>query len=371
MQKIVPHLWFDTQASEAAQFYTDLFPDSAIRSVVTLRDTPSGDSVSVDFELAGYRFMAISAGPYFTINPSISFMLNFDPSRMDDAEQRLRTLWEGLSAGGEALMPLGAYPFSPLFGWIRDRFGVTWQLILTNPEGEDRPFIIPSLMFTGEVAGRAQEATDFYLSVFQPFGFEGAVFDGAAAPESRRGQLARRGPGQEPDPEGTTSFTDVMLAGQWFAAMDSAHEHGFGFNEAVSLLISCDSQEEIDYFWAEIVSRSAGRAVRLAEGRVRRLVADRPNPDGPDDGGGHARTDRPRHPGVPAHEEARHPSARGCLRNFGLSRPLVGQTPVTCGPNGPGTVGRSHQRGAGAQGQRPPRADVLGDPAGDRTAERR
>lgn len=237
MQKIIPHLWFDTQAREAADFYTGLFPDSTIRSHVALPGTPGGDSELVEFDLSGYRFMAISAGPHFRINPSISFMVNFDPSRLDGAEEQLRAMWEGLSGGGQALMELGEYPFSRLYGWIQDRFGVSWQLILTDPEGEDRPFIIPSLLFVGDVVGRAEEATDFYISVFEG---------------SRRGQIARYGPGQEPDLEGTTTFTDFQLAGGWFAAMDSGHEHGFAFNEAVSLLVDCDSQDEVDYFWEKL-----------------------------------------------------------------------------------------------------------------------
>ena len=73
MQKIVPHLWFDTEAQAAAEFYVSIFPNSQIAYTQTLHDTPSGDSGVVGFSLNGYDFMAISAGPYFKINPSISF----------------------------------------------------------------------------------------------------------------------------------------------------------------------------------------------------------------------------------------------------------------------------------------------------------
>ncbi|MEZ5090889.1 MAG: VOC family protein [Micropruina sp.] len=83
-----------------------------------------------------------------------------------DARAHLDELWGSLSDGGKALMPLQEYPFSPHYGWIEDRYGVSWQLMLTNPEGEPRPFIIPSIMFGHTVQGRAQEAMDFYLSVF-------------------------------------------------------------------------------------------------------------------------------------------------------------------------------------------------------------
>jgi len=240
MQKIIPHLWFDTQAKEAAEFYVGAFHhigDSKIDSAITLHDTPSGDSDSVSFHLAGYSFMAISAGPYFKPNPSISFMINFDPSHDPKAAENLETLWKTLADGGELLMELGEYPFSKRYGWIQDKFGVSWQLILTNPEGEDRPLIIPSLMFANKVCGKAEEATDFYLSVFK---------------DSRRGTVARYPAGMEPDKEGTIMFSDFQLEGQWFAAMDSAREHKFNFNEGISLVVQCATQEEIDYYWEKL-----------------------------------------------------------------------------------------------------------------------
>jgi predicted 3-demethylubiquinone-9 3-methyltransferase (glyoxalase superfamily) len=234
MHPITPHLWFDKQAKEAAEFYVSVFPDSRITNVTVLHDTPSGDCDVVSFEVGGRPFMAISAGPYFTINPSVSFFVNYDPSRDPQAREHLDAAWTKLSEGGKALMPLQEYPFSKWYGWIQDRFGVSWQLMLTNPEGEPRPFIIPSLLFTGAVAGKAEEATDFYLSVF---------------PDSKRGAIARYPAGMEHDKEGTLMFTDYALAGEWFAAMDSAYPHGFGFTEAVSFIVTCDTQEEIDRYW--------------------------------------------------------------------------------------------------------------------------
>lgn len=237
MQKITPHLWFDKEAKAAAEFYTTLFPDSKITNITTLHDTPSGDTDSVSFKLAGQPFMAISAGPLFKFNPSISFIVNFDPSRDKDARKNIDMLWEGLSEGGRALMPLDKYPFSERFGWIQDKYGLSWQLILTNPEGEERPFIIPALMFVGEIVGRAEEAINFYLSVFR---------------NSRMGAIMRFGAGQEPDKEGTVMFADFMIENQWFAATDSAHEHKFSFNEAISFIVHCADQKEIDFYWEKL-----------------------------------------------------------------------------------------------------------------------
>lgn len=237
MQKIVPHLWFDTQAKEAAEFYTSLFPNSRVTNISTIHDTPSGDCDIVSFELAGMPFMAISAGPLFKFNPSISFMLNFDPSRDKNAEKNLDSAWERLSAGGKALMPLGKYPFSGKYGWVEDRYGLSWQLILSKPEGEPRPFIVPSLMFTEKASGKAEEAVEFYSGVFKG---------------AKKGIVARYPKGMGPDKEGTLMFADFSINGQWFAAMDSARMHGFSFNEAISFMVNCKTQKEIDYYWERL-----------------------------------------------------------------------------------------------------------------------
>jgi predicted 3-demethylubiquinone-9 3-methyltransferase (glyoxalase superfamily) len=230
-------LWYDQQAKEAAKLYTSLFPDSEVSHITTLHDTPSGDTDLVSFKLWGYSFTAISAGPYFKFNPSISLIVNFDPLHNPDAKQQLDQIWNKLIEGGKALMPLDKYPYSELYGWVEDKYGLTWQLILTNPDGEERPPIIPSLLFVSNVSGKAQEATDFYLSIFK---------------NSQRGAINYYPAGMEPDQEGTIMFTDFKLENQWFAAMDSARQHDFNFNEAVSLIVKCENQTEIDYFWEKL-----------------------------------------------------------------------------------------------------------------------
>ena len=191
----------------------------------------------VAFTLSGYEFRAISAGPLFKANPSISFMVHFHPASDASARQHLDTLWAKLSDGGTALMPLRDYPFSAHYGWVQDRFGVSWQLMLTNPESEKRPFIMPSLMFVGPVSGKAEAAIEHYRSIFR---------------NSERGTTARYPQGMDSDVEGTLMYADFTLEDQWFAAMDSAHEHAFGFNEAISLLVSVDTQEELDYYWERL-----------------------------------------------------------------------------------------------------------------------
>lgn len=236
-QKITPHLWFDEEAVAAAHFYTSLLPNSAVTNITTLHDTPSGDCDTVSFTLAGQEFMAISAGPLFKFNPSISFMINFDPAQDPEASTRIDTVWEKLLDGGTALMPLDKYPFSARYGWVQDKYGLSWQLILTNPEGEIRPVIIPSLLFVGDLCGQAEAASDYYLSVFK---------------ESARGQLVHYPVGMEPEKAGTIMFSDFHLYGHWFTAMDSARQHNFAFNEATSLIVKCETQAEIDYYWEKL-----------------------------------------------------------------------------------------------------------------------
>jgi predicted 3-demethylubiquinone-9 3-methyltransferase (glyoxalase superfamily) len=148
MRKITPHLWFDKEAKEAAGFYASLFPDSNVTNITTIHDTPSGDCEVVSFELSGQPFMAISAGPFFKFNPSVSF--HFKCGTKDEVD----TLWEKLAKGGTVLMELGEYPFSERYGWIQDKYGLSWQLIFVG-ESEIKQKILPVLLFVGNVCGKA------------------------------------------------------------------------------------------------------------------------------------------------------------------------------------------------------------------------
>src|SRR5512134_1237216 len=115
--KIVPHLWFAEKAIEAARFYVSLFPGSRVDGVTAIpADTPSGPAGSVEvveFTLAGQQFMAINAGPLDPFNHAISFIVNC----ADQAE--IDRLWDALSAGGVVEQ----------CGWLRDRYGVAWQIL--------------------------------------------------------------------------------------------------------------------------------------------------------------------------------------------------------------------------------------------------
>lgn len=192
MQKIVPHLWYDKEAVEAAQWYTELFEDSKILNITTISDTPSGDTETVDFQLAGMRFSAISAGPYFAFNPSISLMVACgSPEEVD-------RLYASLSVNGTELMPLGEYPFSKRYAWLQDKYGLSWQLMLAENMGA-RQRIRPTLLFAQEACGRAQEALDYYLTVFK---------------ESHRGYVNYYQPEEPADKRAKVNYGELTIYGK-------------------------------------------------------------------------------------------------------------------------------------------------------------
>lgn len=227
MQKITPHLWYDKEAVEATEFYASVLPDSKVTNVSTIYDTPSGDTDIVSFDLCGQPFQAISAGPLFKFTPAISLAVSCK------TKQEVDDLWNKLSEGGKALMPLDSYPFSDRYGWTEDRYGLSWQVIHAG-DREVTQRITPTLIYVGDVSGRAEEAVNFYTSVF---------------PNSKVGDINRYGKGEDPDKEGTVRHASFSLGGYQFAAMDSAREHNFGFNEAISIMVYCDGQKEVDHYW--------------------------------------------------------------------------------------------------------------------------
>lgn len=229
VQKIVPHLWFDTEAMEAVSFYTSLFEDSRINWATVVKDTPSGDSEQFSFTLAGQEFLAISAGPYTSFSPAVSLSVYLNTVEETEA------LWEKLLEGGSVLMPLDTYPFSKRYGWLNDKYGLSWQITYAEEPSEQK--IIPSLLFVGEHFGKAEEAIHHYLSVFKNSSLQ--VF----VPYEED---------MEPNKAGTVMFSAFQLEDLAFIAMDGALEHTFHFNESLSFIVYCDSQEEIDYYWEKL-----------------------------------------------------------------------------------------------------------------------
>src|SRR5712692_2522235 len=230
MQKITTHLWFDKEAKEAAEFYTSVFENSKIKGMTMLHSTPSGSVDMVTIELSGQEFTLISAGPLFKFNPSVSFLV------VCKTKDEVDALWEKLSEGGTALMELGEYPFSEKYGWTQDKYGLSWQVMFMGDQKIQQK-ITPTLMFVGEQCGKAEQAIKFYASVFH---------------DAKIGHILRYGKGEKPDKEGTIKHAGVSLEGESFAVMDSARAHNFTFNEAISFMVHCDTQEQIDYFWSKL-----------------------------------------------------------------------------------------------------------------------
>ncbi|MEK7188051.1 MAG: VOC family protein [Patescibacteria group bacterium] len=258
MKNIVPHLWFDKEAKEATAFYVSLFSSeggqaglSKINSVRTITRTPSGDCDIVSFNLAGEEFMAISlpaatstaqagAGPIFKFNPAISMFVVFDN------EQEIEAMWNKLIEGppavtgtarasGKALMEYQEYPWAKRYGWLQDKYGLSWQLSWSENHQMAQK-ITPLLMFTQDKSGKAKEAMELYISLF---------------PNSKVDMIMPYEKG-EGDTEGFIKHARFTLNGQHFMAMDSSGPHEFVFNEAVSLIVNCETQEEIDHYWSKL-----------------------------------------------------------------------------------------------------------------------
>ncbi|MBK0420926.1 VOC family protein [Leucobacter sp. CSA2] len=246
-QRIFPNIWCNGNAEEAGEFYAAAIPRTV--SVVEAR-YPSEGLLDFQRDMAGKALTVavtigdtlvrlINAGPEFRPNPSISFILNFDPldfgGDVAAARASLDVTWAALSAGGEVLMPLGEYPFSAHYGWVQDRYGVSWQLMLTKPEGDPRPFVVPSLLFSGAAQNRAAEAIDRYVALLGPDAAAGHRFPYGAA----------TGPAT---PE-AIMFGEFRVGDQWISAMDSGVEMDAPFTNGVSLQVNCADQAEIDRLW--------------------------------------------------------------------------------------------------------------------------
>ena len=238
MQKITTCLWFDNQSEEAVKFYTSVFKNS--KTGVTTRYSeeaskaakmPVGSVMSQTFTIEDMDFLTINGGPVFKKNPSVSF--HFKCKTKDEVDDS----WKKLSEGGKVLMELGSYPWSERYGWLEDKFGVSWQLISAGGD-EIKQKITPVLLFVGKVCGKAEEAAKFYAPVFH----------------GKVDMVVPYGKGEEPDKEGTVKYESFTLDGKEFGAMDSAREHNFAFNEAISFMVNCNTQEEIDYYWGKLTS---------------------------------------------------------------------------------------------------------------------
>lgn len=225
---IEPCLWIDaSRAREAVDFYIDSIPDSHLDKADTFENSgPEGEEPVYVFELAlaKRRVQILGAGPHQQLNPAIS--MKFVSPERETAERVGQTLLDG----GVELMPFAAYPWSSYFGWVVDRYGISWQVLVEPDHG---PLLAPAMMFVGAQNGRAQEAIDLYTSLFPNSSIELVQHFGA----------------DDPDQEGNIFYATIELAGQRFDLTENGADHDFAFNDMISLAVMCDGQKEVDRYW--------------------------------------------------------------------------------------------------------------------------
>lgn len=219
---IHPCLWFDGNAKEAAAFYCSVFENSSITI-----DTP----LVVNFNLCNNKFMGLNGGPIFQFNPSTSFFI-FCKTEVD-----VDRIWNLLSGEGKLFMPLNEYPWSKKYGWCSDKFGLSWQVML-DENMEQTQKIVPSFMFANNQAGNAATAMDFYMNLF----------------DNSKTLLVDKYTANENMPEGFIKYARFTLNNKEFSVMDNAMPFEHNFNEAISLVVECETQKEIDFFWDKLIA---------------------------------------------------------------------------------------------------------------------
>ena len=220
---IFPCLWYDGDAKPSADFYCEVFDGK-----ITV-DSP----VVINIELFGQRLMLLNGGPQFEKNASVSFMV------LCETEEEVDKYWKPLSEGGMVLMELCEYPWSKKYGWVRDKFGVTWQVYL-GMQGDQK--IIPTLMYIHENNGKAMEAMELYTGIFPNSKIESVLKYGEGVGNETH---------EVPENVQHAAFT---LDNYTFFCMDNSYDHKFDFNEGISMVVMTDSQEETDHLWNSLTA---------------------------------------------------------------------------------------------------------------------
>lgn len=231
MQKIIPFLWFEKNMKEVTDFYVSVFPETKVKGGGELENTPSGTVQMATIEILGTVFNFMTAGPYLPFNPTVSFIVSCD------SQEEVDQLWEKLSNSGKILMELSSYPFAEKYGWVQDKYGVSWQIMYSSTMKAPSK-IIPTLMFAGTVCGRAEEAVNFYTLVFNNSKIGYVMnYDGTEPVDDERAKVKHAG---------------IQIENFNISLMDSGKKSPLSFEQAISFIVNCETQEEVDYYWEKL-----------------------------------------------------------------------------------------------------------------------
>lgn len=255
--KIISSLWLEDKSLETLEFYTSVFPESAITEVYPM---------VVTAKLFGVPFIAINGRPAdIKPNSSISFMV------VCETRDEIDAMWKKLSGKGKVYMKLDSYPWSAYYGWIGDQYGVTWQLYLGKLEDVNQQRMVPTLMFSNTQQSNCEKAIHFYQSVFKSFQSHGI-------------RHYEDGPYK-----GQVMHAQFIIEDFVMAAMDSGVPQNFTFNESISFTIRCEDQQEIDYYWERLTKEGKevqcgwcqdpyGVSWQVVPHNIQQLIFSSPNP---------------------------------------------------------------------------------------------
>jgi len=219
---IYPCLTIRGKIAEASDFYIQTFGEGKISQT---------SPFVIQIELSGQKFMLLNDGPTSSPNPSISFMV------ICESEEETERYWNKLMEGGSALMALDSYDWSPKYGWVQDKYGVSWQ-VYTGDKSQTPQKFCPTLMFTGDNAGKAEKAVHFYTDLFPQSNIQGVL------------KYSK----EDDDNEEFVKHAQFKIKDFVAMAMDSSANHGFGFTDVISLVVECENQEEIDKYWGQLTA---------------------------------------------------------------------------------------------------------------------
>ncbi len=238
MSRITPFLWFEKDIDAIGAYYKELF-GATLKRAGGLDDTPSGHVDMGTLTIYGQEFQIMTAGPYLPFTPSVSFIVSC--ASVDEVKE----LWNRILPTGKVLMDLAAYPFAEQYGWITDQYGVSWQIM--HMSGVPAPQkVTPTLMFAGARSGKGEEAMHLYADIFKPSAIDYTMHYEA---------------GENTQTSGTLKHGGVTLDGYHMSLMDSGVKNDLDFNQAISFVVTCKDQAEIDYYW-DALTKDGGNEVQ-------------------------------------------------------------------------------------------------------------